>query len=49
LDGSIEHTARQVRIYLEEFARPCAKQIIESYTAGLIPNHLEIAAQVLSA
>ena len=49
LDGSIEHTARHVQIYLEEFAGPCARQIIESYTAGLIPNHLEIAAQVLGS
>ena len=47
LDGSVEHTARQVQIYLEEFAKPCAKKIIESYTAGRIPNHLEIAASVL--
>jgi hypothetical protein len=49
LDGSVEHTARQVQIYLEEFAKPCAKKIIESYTAGRIPNHLEIAAQVLGS
>ena len=47
LDGSVEHTARQVQTYLEEFTKPCAKKIIESYTAGRIPNHLEIAASVL--
>lgn len=49
LDGSVEHTARQVQIYLEEFAGPCAKKIIESYTAGRIPNHLEIAAEILGS
>lgn len=49
LDGSVEHTSRQVQIYLEEFAVPCAKKIIESYTAGRIPNHLEIAAEILGS
>ncbi len=49
LDGTVEHTARQVQIYMEEFAGPCAKKIIESYTAGRIPNHVEIAAQVLDS
>ncbi len=49
LDGSVDATARQVQRYLEEFAEPCAKKIIESYLAGDIPDHLEIAAQVLNA
>jgi hypothetical protein len=49
LDGSVDATARQVQGYLEEFAEPCAKKIIESYLAGDIPDHLEIAAQVLNA
>ena len=47
LDGSIETTAQQVQRYLAEFAEPCAKKIIESYVAGDIPDHLEIAARVL--
>ena len=49
LEGSVDYTPSQVKTYLEEFAWPCAKKIIESYTAGHIPNHLEIAAQVLDS
>ena len=40
-------TASQVQRFLEEFAAPCAKRIVESYMAGRIPNHLEIAAEIL--
>ena len=40
-------TVPQVRRFLEEFAGPCAKRMVESYTAGRIPNHLEIAAEML--
>ncbi len=47
LEGSVDYAPSQVKIYLKEFAWPCAKKIIESYTAGRIPNHLEIAASVL--
>ena len=47
LEGSVDYAPSQVKMYLEEFAWPCAKKIIESYTAGRIPNHLEIAGQVL--
>lgn len=49
LDGSVESTARQVQRYLAEFARPCARKIIESYAVGRVPNHLEIAAEVLGS
>ena len=47
LDGGVETTAQQVQRYLAEFAEPCANKIIESYVAGDIPDHLEIAARVL--
>ncbi len=47
LDGSVYGTASQVQRYLEEFGWSCTKKIIECYTAGRIPNHLEIAAQVI--
>ncbi len=47
LEGSVDYAPSQVKMYLEEFAWPCAKKIVESYTAGRIPNHLEIAASVL--
>ncbi|MDY6990455.1 MAG: hypothetical protein SWQ30_20630 [Thermodesulfobacteriota bacterium] len=40
-------TAPQVERFLEEFAGPCARRIVEAYIAGRVPNHLEIAAQVL--
>jgi hypothetical protein len=47
LDGTVQNTGAQVQRYLEEFAGPCARKIIESYAAGSVPNHLEIAASVL--
>jgi hypothetical protein len=34
--------------YLNEFAIPCSKRIIEYYIAGQIPNHEEIGAQVFA-
>ncbi len=47
VDGSAGATAMQIKGYLEEFALPCARQVIESYVRGHVPKHLEIAAQVL--
>jgi hypothetical protein len=47
LDGSASTTTWQVQRYLEEFVRPCIMEILESYVAGHIPNHREVAAQVL--
>lgn len=47
LDGSVYSTACQVQRYMEEFAGPVTKKIIESYATGHIPNHLKIAASVL--
>jgi hypothetical protein len=49
LDGGTCGTASQIQRYLEEFASPCAKEIIKSYTVGHVPNHLDIAAQVLGS
>ncbi|MBE9580837.1 MAG: hypothetical protein IMF18_04375 [Proteobacteria bacterium] len=46
LDGSVYSTVCQVQRYMEEFAGPATKKIIESYATGHIPNHLEITAQV---
>jgi len=48
-DGSVHDTHRQLQSYMETFARPCAKKIMESYAKGHIPKHLEIAAQVLGS
>lgn len=47
LDSSINISAGHVQRYLEEFAMPCTRKIIESYATGHIPNHVEIAARVL--
>jgi len=47
LDRSINITTGQVQRYLEDFACPCARKIIESYCAGQIPNHGEIAGEIL--
>ena len=47
LDGSPYTAMSQVQRYLAEFAAPCASKIVESYISGGIPNHLEIAAEVL--
>ena len=40
-------TAPQVQRFLEEFAGPCARRIVEAYIAGRVPNHLEVAAEIL--
>ena len=41
--------SHQVQRYMEEFALPCTKKIIESYLAGHVPNHIDIASQVLNS
>lgn len=47
LDGAASGVGWRVGRYLEEFAEPCVRRVITSYVAGRIPNHREIAAQVL--
>jgi hypothetical protein len=47
LGGHLNCSPEQVRRYLEEFAAPCAKKIIESYISGRVPNHLKIAEETL--
>ena len=47
LDGSVPNAVPRVQRYLEEFAGPCTKKIIESYASGIVPDHLEIAASIL--
>jgi len=49
LDGSISITGKQVLKYLEEFACPLTREIIETYVAGQIPDHKEIAADVIGS
>jgi len=49
LDGSISITGKQVLKYLEEFACPLTREIIETYVAGVIPDHKEIAADLLGS
>jgi hypothetical protein len=47
LDGSTCGTSTHIQRYLKEFALPCAKRIVEAYAEGTVPNHMEIASQVL--
>ena len=47
LDASLKIPEPRVQRYLEEFAVPCAMEIIKSYAAGRIPNHVEVAARIL--
>ncbi|MBW2568942.1 MAG: hypothetical protein JRE47_06120 [Deltaproteobacteria bacterium] len=49
LDGSISITGKQVLNYLEEFAYPLTREIVETYVAGQMPDHKEIAADVLGS
>ncbi|MFC1812569.1 hypothetical protein ACFL03_07745 [Thermodesulfobacteriota bacterium] len=41
-------SASQVKGFLDEFAGPCTEKIVTSYVEGHIPDHLEIAAQILA-
>ena len=45
--GNIKITASQIQRFLEEFAMPCAEQIVNVYIEGRIPNHLDIAGRQL--
>ena len=47
LDGSVEMNETQVVRYLNEFAIPSTEKIIREYISGNIPNHLEIAKQII--
>lgn len=47
LDGNASISTTQIRRYLKEFALPCTTKVLESYAKGHVPDHLEIAAQVL--
>lgn len=49
LDGSISITGKHVLKYLEEFACPLTREIIKTYVAGVIPDHKEIAADLLGS
>jgi hypothetical protein len=48
LDKKNAFKIQSVRVFLENFAVPCSKEIIESYALGEIPDHLSIAARILS-
>ncbi len=38
----------QILRYLKEFAVPCAREVISTYLAGKLPNHIEIAERILN-
>ena len=48
-DNKRNISSHQVRRYMEEFAIPCTKKIIDSYLAGHVPDHIDIASQILNA
>ncbi|MDY6971369.1 MAG: hypothetical protein SV775_03460 [Thermodesulfobacteriota bacterium] len=48
LDASLRIPELRVQRYLEEFAVPCAREIIKSYASGRISNHVEVAARILA-
>ena len=47
VEGSVEMNETQVVRYLNEFAIPSTEKIIREYISGNIPNHLEIAKQII--
>jgi len=47
VDGSVEMNETQIVRYLDEFATPCTEKIIWEYISGKIPNHVEIATQII--
>jgi hypothetical protein len=47
LDSKDVFSEKSVRGFLEDFAVPCSKEIIESYASGHIPDHTSIAARIL--
>lgn len=47
LDGSISITGKQVLNYLEKFAYPLTREIIETYVSGQTPDYKKIAEDVL--
>jgi hypothetical protein len=49
LCGRVNIAISKVQEFLGDFGLPCAQKIIEAYAAGRIPNHLQIAEQVLSS
>jgi hypothetical protein len=49
IDRSVDTARWQIKRYMEEFAQPCAENIIEAYVQGRIPDHLDIAADILGS
>ena len=47
LDSEQNIPSHLVQRYMKEFAIPCTKKIIESYVVGHVPNHIDIASQIL--
>ncbi len=47
LDNKNAFKVQSVRVFLEDFALPCSKEIIESYASGEIPDHIAIAVKII--
>ena len=46
-DGSVNAPVPQIERYMRDFALPCTSKIIEAYSAGQVPDHVDIAARIL--
>jgi hypothetical protein len=49
IDCTIGQPIEIVTQYLEKFAKPCAKRIIDSYAKGTVPSHLKVAEVILKS
>ena len=49
IDCTIGQPMEIVTQYLEKFAAPCAKKIIDAYAKGAVPSHLKIAEDMLKS
>jgi hypothetical protein len=47
VEGTVLIGQGEVKRYLDEFAVPIARAVVASYIQGRVPNHLEIAAELL--
>ncbi len=47
VDGEVDMDEPHIRAYVKEFALPVSKNIIKAYVEGRIPDHLQVASDLL--
>lgn len=47
LNSEVDITDHQIRRYVNEFALPVSRNLVKSYVKGRIPDHLQVAADLL--